>query len=125
MSNSVITTTARKKLAQARKGEISLPVVAGIALGDGAENDGVLRTPLAEDVNLNNEIVRKEYASCTKTSDTSYCYRINLESDELAGKTINEAALYDADGDLIAIRTFKGKIKDNDMEMAFEYDDIF
>ena len=125
MGNSVITLMARKKLAMARKGDIDLPVVAGIALGDGAEVNGVVKTPLADDTSLNNELVRKPYVMCNKLTDTSYRYRIDLEKDELAGKIINEAALYDADGDLLAIRTFIGKPKDNDMEMAFEFDDIF
>lgn len=123
--DSVITLVARKKLAMARKGDISLPIVAGIALGDGAEIDGEVKTPNAEDTSLNNELIRKPYVTCSKLTDTSYRYRIDLEKGELAGSVINEAALYDADGDLLAIRTFIGKPKDSDMEMGFEFDDIF
>lgn len=125
MEKDVITCISRKKLAEARAGSISLPIVAGIALGDGAEVDGVIRVPSPEDVSLNNELIRKPYISCTKLTDSSYRYRIDLEKDELGGKIINEAALYDADGDLIAIRSFAGKPKDSDMEMGFEFDDIF
>lgn len=125
MEDSVITVTARRKLAAARKGDISLPVIAGIALGDGGENNGTVLTPLPEDIHLKNELIRKTYVSSCKLTDTSYRYRIELSKEELAGKRINEAALYDMDGDLLAIRTFIGKPKDDNMEMAFEFDDIF
>ena len=125
MKNSVVTLIARKKLAMARKGDIELPVVAGVALGNGAEQNGTVKAPLAENISLYNEIIRKAYATCTRLTETSYRYRIDLQKDELAGEVINEAALYDTDGDLLAIRTFVGKPKDEDMEMGFEFDDIF
>ena len=125
MEDSMITIIARRKLAAARKGDISLPVIAGIALGDGGESNGTVLSPLPEDINLKNELIRKPYISSSKLTDTSYRYRIEIGKEELAGKRINEAALYDSDGDLLAIRTFIGKPKDDDMEMAFEFDDIF
>lgn len=122
----IITLIAKKKLIQARKGEISLPVIAGIAIGDGAEDEtGELKNLSAEEFLLKNELLRREYCKCEKISDTCYRYRMELSADELAGKKINEAALYDSEGDLLAIRVFSGKKKDGDMEMAFEYDDKF
>lgn len=122
----VVTLTARRKMAQARKGEISLPVIAGIAIGDGAvDGSGSLILPEETDTQLKNELLRREYARCEKLSDVCYRYRMELSADELAGKRINEAALYDAEGDLLAIRVFGDKIKDMDMEMAFEYEDRF
>lgn len=120
----VITLTARRKLAQARKGEITLPIITGIAIGDGAvDESGNLIFPDETDIRLKNELLRREYARCEKVSDVCYRYRMELGADELAGKKINEAALYDADGDLLAIRVFNDNIKDADMEMAFEYED--
>lgn len=125
MAKSVITLVSKKKMIAARKGENRLPRIAGIAIGDGAETDGVISEPLEEDVMLKNELLRREYASCEKISDTCYRYRMELGASELAGKSINEAALYDEEGDLLAIRVFTGKLKDDDMEMAFEFDDRF
>lgn len=123
---SIITTIAKTKMVQARNGEIPLPRVAGIALGSGAVNaDGTLQEPMATENQLKNEILRREYVSCAKISDTCYRYRIELGADELAGEVITEMALYDTDGDLLAIRVFAGKQKDMDMEMAFEFDDKF
>lgn len=123
---SIITLKAKKKMVQARKGEITLPVITGIAIGDGAiDADGNLIEPSEIDNSLKNELLRREYQRCEKITDTCYCYRMALNADELAGKVINEAALYDAEGDLLAIRVFDGKPKDADMEMAFEYEDRF
>lgn len=122
----VVTLTARKKMIQARKGEITLPVIVGIAIGDGAvDGSGNLVFPKETDTQLKNELIRREYSRCEKISETCYRYRMELGADELAGKKINEAALYDAEGDLLAIRVFSNKIKDMDMEMAFEYEDRF
>ena len=122
----VTTTLARRKMAQARKGETALPAVAGIAIGDGAEDgSGEVMDISPEETSLKNELLRREYCRCERISDTCYRYRMERAADELAGKRINEAALYDTEGDLLAIRAFSGKQKDGDMEMAFEYDDRF
>lgn len=123
---SIITLAAKKKMVQARKGEINLPVIAGIAIGDGAEDAaGTLILPSEGENSLKNELLRREYSRCERVSDTCFRYRMELAADELAGKRINEAALYDAEGDLLAIRVFDGKPKDADMEMAFEFEDRF
>lgn len=58
-------------------------------------------------------------------NDTVCRYSCTLEASELAGKSISELALYDADGDLIAIKNFSGKGKDDDLEMTFNIDDTF
>ncbi|MCM1120121.1 MAG: phage tail protein [bacterium] len=124
--NSIITLTAKRKMVRARKGEIALPVIAGIAIGDGAiDADGNLIPPSEGEPFLKNELLRREYSRCEEISDTCLRYRMELAADELAGKKINEAALYDAEGDLLAIRVFSEKPKDADMEMAFEYEDRF
>ncbi len=122
----LITLNAKKKMIQARKGEIALPAVAGIALGDGAAaGDGRLIEPGEADNQLKHELLRREYIRCEKVTDICCRYRMELGENELAGKVINEAALYDAEGDLLAIRVFEGLPKDEAMEMAFEFDDKF
>lgn len=120
MAKALITHIAKKKMTQARNGEITLPAVAGIALGDGADVE-----PEETDDQLKNELIRREYSECKKKTDTCYTYRIELGENELAGKTINEVALYDTEGDILAIRVFKGLPKEESMAMAFEFDDKF
>lgn len=120
MAKALITHIAKKKMIQARNGEIILPPIAGIAIGDGA-SAGLVET----DDQLKNELLRREYSECKKKTDTCYTYRVELGEDELAGKMINEVALYDAEGDILAIRVFEGLPKEEEMEMAFEFDDKF
>lgn len=126
MTNTLITHTAKRKMIRARNGEAALPAVAGIAIGDGAAAEDGRPVEAAEtDIQLKHELLRREYMRCEKISDTCYRYRMELAENELAGKVINEVALYDAEGDLLAIRTFQGLPKDEAMEMAFEFDDKF
>ena len=58
-------------------------------------------------------------------SDVQYRYTVTLSETELADENISEIGLYDAAGDIVAIKNFKAKGKDSDMEMTFMLDDIF
>lgn len=122
---SMITKIARQKLVEARLGTRTLAKVAGIAIGDGAAPGGTLTELTGTETGLKNELVRKPYETAEKTSDTSARYRVTLGTSEQAGKQINEIALYDTEGDILAIRVFENKIKDADMEMIFEIEDQF
>ena len=50
---------------------------------------------------------------------------MRLGKEELADQTISEQGLFDAEGDLIAYKTFLPKGKDGDMEFIFDMDEIF
>ena len=80
--------------------------------------------PLAENVALKNEVVRKPYTSSTKISDTSYEYTIKLEENELVGTFISEMALIDEDGDVVAFSNFLAKGKD-ETEVTFTIEDNY
>ena len=127
MSKSVITNVAKGKMVKARAGIISaLPKIVGMAFGDGARNGSGYRTPLSRDTALQNELLRKNVDSVALQDDgISVRYNCTLEKAELAGETINEIALYDAEGDLVAIKVFADKGKDGDMEMEFSVLDKF
>lgn len=119
-TKSVITKTRRKKMAEASHTSGKIAKITHIALGSGGVNgDGTVIVPLAENVALKNEVVRKPYTSSTKTSETSYEYTIKLEENELVGVFISEMALIDADGDVVALRSFG--LRSRDMEKAKEY----
>lgn len=122
---SVITAKRRKKMADATNSTGKLAKAKWIALGSGGvDGSGNIITPLAENVQLNNEVIRKEYTSSTKTSDTSYEYVIELDEDELVGTYISEMALIDADGDVIAFSNFLPKGKD-ETETTFTIEDNY
>ncbi|MCM1258412.1 MAG: hypothetical protein NC307_11240 [Roseburia sp.] len=124
--DSIITKIARKKMAEARNGSIQLPPIQSIALGDGGlDGDGNPIVPLEQDIRLNNELLRRDYDSVVRLSDTSFRYRIDLRPGELLGKEISEIALFDSEGDMLSIKTFLPKVVEADMEISFEIDDKF
>lgn len=122
--NSSVTVAAREKLARARTGEIALPAITGMAFGNGAVNaDGEVISPTGAD--LQHEILRKVIDRYEKVTDTCYRYVCTLEKEELAGERINEIGLYDAEGDILLMKSFSDKNKDSDMQMIFTVDDLF
>lgn len=124
--NVIITTTARKKLVQARAGVINLPEIVGMAFGSGgADSDGNVVAPTENQTALNNELLRKEISGYKFISDTTCRYECTLSEAELAGEYISEIGLYDSDGDIVCIKTFTPKGKDSDIEMTYALDDIF
>lgn len=121
----VITAIRRKKMADATNSTGKIAKAKWIALGSGGvDADGNIITPLAENVQLNHEVIRKEYASSMQTSDTSYEYVIQLEEDELVGTFISEMALIDSEGDVIAFSNFLPKGKD-ETETTFTIEDNY
>ena len=121
-TKSVITKIRRKKMAEASHTTGSIAKITHIALGSGGVNaDGTVIVPLAENVALKSEVVRKPYTSSTKTSDTSYEYTIKLEENELVGTFISEI---DEDGDVVAFSNFLAKGKD-ETEVTFPIEDNY
>lgn len=121
--NSIITVTGRRKMAQARAGIAALPKIVGIALGNGGvDEDGNVLEP---GDNLKGELLRRAADSIEKVTETSYRFSLCLSKEELANEALSEMALYDEDGDIVAIKNFKRKEKDADMKMTFEMDDTF
>lgn len=125
-NNVIITKIARKKLVQARAGAIKLPAVMGMAFGSGGVDvDGIVVPPAEAQSTLKRELFRKTIDGYSFVADTTCRYECTLEEAELAGEYISELGLYDEDGDLVCIKTFTRKGKDDDLEMTFTLDDIF
>lgn len=125
MGRSVVTTIAIRKMLEARAGIRPLARIVGFAFGDGAVIDGIVKKPDPNYPYLQNEVYRQENDGYVVISDTCIRYTCTLAKGTLKGSRINEMALYDSDGDLIAIKSFLDKGKDEDIEMAFEIDDTF
>lgn len=122
---SVITAVRRKKMSEATHTTGKIAKAKWIALGSGGvDADGNIITPLEQNVQLNEEIIRREYTSSQKTSDTSYEYMIKLAEDELVGTYISEIALIDEDGDAMAFSNFLPKGKD-ETETTFIIEDNY
>lgn len=126
MADAVVTLLAKKKMMKARCGEITLPKVVGMAFGSGGvDSSGSVVTPAETQTSLNSEMLRKDVDGYELISDTKCRYKCTLANDELVGKYISELALYDEEGDLVAIKNFLPKGKDSDLEITFQMDDEF
>lgn len=127
MADAVVTIIGRQKMAKARVGEATLPTIVGVAFGTGGvAEDGTVLAPSTDQTKLNKEVLRKVYDSYQfMDNGTTVRYTCRLLSDECAGESLSEVALYDTDGDLIGIKNFLPKGKDEDIEMTFDIDDKF
>jgi len=126
MADAVVTHIARRKMVKARAGVIELPPIVGMAFGTGGvDSDGNPVLPSVSDEGLKNEVFRKEVDSYNFIDDTTCRYLCTLAANECVDEEISELGLYDSEGDIIAIKTFKSKGKDADLEMTFRVDDIF
>ena len=124
--NVVITKKARENLVKARAGAITLPKIIEPGLGFGRCNDytGTVYTAFAK-CHANKELFRKAIDGYTFPNDTTCRYECTLAESELAGKEISEIGLYDTNGDIVCIKTFTRKGKDDDVEQTYVLDDIF
>ena len=126
MAGTTVTTKAKKKMLYARAGIAPLPKIVGMAFGTGGVNDAGTIIPHSADQNaLHKEVLRKQVDGYEVVSDTKVRYSCTLTADELAGVYISECGLYDADGDMVAMKPFMKKGKDGDMEAVFECEDMF
>lgn len=124
--NVVITKTARMKLVKARAGAAALPRVIGMAFGSGGVNaDGTVITPSSSQTALAQERYRKAVDKYSFPEETTCRYECTLLADELANEEISEIGLYDEDGDIVCIKNFMRKGKDDDVEQTYVLDDIF
>lgn len=124
----VITEVGRKKLCMALAGDISLPVIARMAWGDGGlDENGQPLGATGNEISLYNELLVKDVESheYVNAEQTTCRYAATLEANELSGKEISEMGLYDSDGDLIAYRNFLRKGKDADIPQIYKMDTIF
>lgn len=124
--NVIITKTARKKLVQARAGAITLPKIVGMAFGSGGvDSAGNVISPSETQTALKKELLRKLISGYTFVTETTCRYECTLGESELAGQYISEIGLYDSQGDIVCIKTFTKKGKDDDIEMTYTLDDVF
>lgn len=124
--NVVITKKAREKLVKARAGTIELPKITGMAFGNGGvDEEGNVLPPSEDQTVLKNELSRKEIDGYSFPADTTCRYTCTLAENELAGEEISEIGLYDSEGDIVCIKTFMRKGKDDDVEQTYTLDDIF
>ena len=128
MAQGIITEIGRKKLCMAHSGDATLPAITHLAFGSGGiDSKGNVIETTGTETGLKTELLKKEIDSYAYTDEksTTCRYTVKLGKAELANQNISEQGLYDADGDLIAYKTFLPKGKDDDMEFIFDMDEVF
>jgi len=126
--NLIITKKSREKLVKARAGMITLPKIIGMAFGDGGvDAAGKVIPPTDAQTELTHELLRKEIHSCEflEGAEATVEYVGILEKSELVGKEISELGLYDEEGDIVCIKTFTRKGKEDDIIQKYTLQDIF
>ena len=128
MAQGVITETGRKKLCRAHAGDAVLSVITQMAFGDGGVGeDGAVIETTGTETALKNELLKKnvDEHAYTDEKETTCKYTLRLSKTELANQNLSEMGLFDAEGDLVAYKTFLPKGKDDDMEFVFDMNEIF
>ena len=127
MSDTIVTTLAKKKMVQARAGISTLPTVAKMAFGSGGvDSSGNIIDHTDSQNALYAEVLRKDVDGYEVISDTKIRYSCTIEKGDLDdGTNVSEIGLVDSAGDFLAFKSFTAKGIDADMETIFECDDTF
>lgn len=117
----IISAAYRKKLTDACESpEKTMPAIKYMALGNGAADPaGDVIELDGSETSLHNEILRKEVEALKRTGDTRIDCSYTVKIDELVESQINETALFDEEGDLVAMKVFETREKKPGMEMTF------
>jgi len=123
----VTTVTARNKFARAHAGEITLPPITHVGWGDGGHivENGVAQFPNDDETSVPGEYIVKDIDSIT--SDSTVCrITVSLQAEELEEmRYASSCGLYDADGDLIAVKNFAAKGMDTGSFVEIKWDEHF
>lgn len=115
MAEAITVKGYRKRLAAAMAGGAPLKKVKFMAFGDGGHNANLTAKPPSDEQEaLNHEVLRKVLTAVAQEDLFSVTGRGLLESNELIGLRISEAALLDEDGKLIGLKNFAPKVKESD-----------
>lgn len=117
----------RGKLARAVAGLDPIVQITHIAIGTGGVDENGGPKPLTgNETGLFAEVLRKPVSLTMPGSTTvRYSLSVKADTDGLAGKGINEVALFDANGDMAAIKTTTTKNLEETDELEFDFDAIF
>jgi len=129
IKNSVITLHRRVQLCLATSGGVpAIAPITHVTFGDGGvDEDGKPIPPVETQLELNNRvgIYPVDDVSYPVEPPTTARYTATIPAQDLAGISISEAALVDAEGNLCAIKTFYIKRKDEGLTFTFTFDDEF
>lgn len=127
MANSVTTKKAREKFAKAHGDGTAIPQITQVAWGDGG-HDTTTRDPIqptGDLLTVPGEFLKKNIDSISYPTTTTLRINVDLEKAEGNGYDVSSCGLYDAAGDLVAVKNFAPKAKDNETEIIIAWDEEF
>ena len=124
--NTVTTRKAREKFAKAHAGAKPLPAVTKIGFGSGGHDVGGNPTPPSDTAtSVPGEFLRKNITSTNYPVTTTLQIIGTLDFSEGNGQLVSACGLYDAEGDLVALKHFRPKPKDEEGKLIIEWDEQF
>lgn len=115
MSEAVTLDAFRARLAAHVAGEAQAPAITHMAFGRGGHlPDGTAKPVEGGRTALFDERLRKPVTSIMRPQPTWVEVKGVVAESELVGETLSEAALVDAAGQLVAMKTFAPKVKEAD-----------
>jgi len=115
MAEAVTVNAYRQRLAAHMAGGAPLAPIAYMAFGDGGHNPDMTPKPPSQTATaLYHEVLRKPLASITQEDVFSATGKGMVEANEIIGAAVSEAALIDANGNIVGIKTFAPKHKEAD-----------
>lgn len=115
MAEAITSNAYRRRVAKHMADNSTLPPIAYMAFGDGGHNPDL--TPIAPNADataLAHELLRKPLAAITQEDLYSVTGKGVMETTELVGARISEAALFDSAGNIVGLKTFAPKLKEAD-----------
>lgn len=116
MAEAVTLKSHRRRIAAQMAGGTPVAKVAYMAFGDGGHDSTTLKAiqPSDDQTALKHEVLRKALSAIEQKDLYSVTGRGLIEANELVGVKVSEAALVDANGNLIGIKNFAPKVKESD-----------
>ncbi len=115
MADAVTTNNFRARMATHFLNNSSLPAFGSMVFGDGGyKADLTAKTIDPAQTALNHPLLTKTLTSVYQEDAYSVTGKGTLEKTELIGAYISEAGLVDSAGNLLGLRNFAPKIKEND-----------
>lgn len=113
MSDAVTSNAFRQRIAKHMANSSPLPPIAYMVFGSGGHDAQNKAKPANPDATgLTKQLLKKPLAVITQEDGFSVTGRGVIEENELVGAVISEAALLDADNQIIGIKTFAPKFKE-------------
>ena len=126
MANSVTTVTAREKFAAAHGDGSAVPQITNVGWGTGGHDANRQPTqPSGSLTSVPGEVLQKAIEGHSYPIATTARFTVKLEKTEANGSDISSCGLYDSAGDLIAVKHFAPKAKDNETEIVITWDEEF